>query len=198
MKIIIRKNTFAFYTKHHQWIRKLFLLILDSLLHDVSQIKEQIWCCGDLNVDNLVNSSFLVDYKNLLLSIGLKLLNEEPTRETTHSSSCIDHVFANIYHEVSTLKCTIRDHYALLVNTDLERHFDMNTSRKYRDFRCLLEETTACKLLSLLNHRLSKFSSLELIPRILVDTCNIYCPEKNCHPEQKIAVLRNSRFEKTI
>ena len=192
------KKHFCVLYKAPSMNQETFLLNLDSLPHDVSQIKEKIWCCGDLNVDNLVNSSFLVDYKNLLLSIGLKLLNEEPTRKTTHSSSCIDHVFANIYHEVSTLKCTIRDHYALLFNTDLERHFDMNTSRKYRDFRCLLEETTACKLLFLLNHRLSKASSLELIPRILVDTCNIYCPEKNCHPEQKIAVLRNSRFEKTI
>ena len=89
-----------------------------------------------------------------------------------------------MHHEVSTLKCTISNHYALLVITDLERHFDFNTPRKYRDFKCLLEKTTVCKLFFLLNHRL------------LVDTCNICCPEKNCHAEQKIAVLINSRFEK--
>ena len=107
-----------------------------------------------------------------------------------------------MHHEVSTLKCTISDHYALLVNTDLERHFDFNTPRKYRDFKCLLEKTTVCKLFFQLNHRLSKgfenldTFSLEIIARILVDTCNICCPEKNCHAEQKIAVLGNSRFEK--
>ena len=107
-----------------------FLKIWIRILHCVSQIKEEILFCGDLIVDILVNSSFLVDYKNLLLSFGLKLLNEEFTRETTHSSSCIDHVFANMHHEVSTLKCTIKNHYALLVNTDLERHFEINTPRK--------------------------------------------------------------------
>ena len=89
-----------------------------------------------------------------------------------------------MHHEVSILKCTISDHYALLLNTDLERHFDINAPRKYRDFKCLLEETTACKLLFLLNHRLSKaFENLdtfflEIIARILVDTCNIYSPKK--------------------
>ena len=101
------------------------MLNLDSLLHDALLIKEEMLFCGDLIVDILVNYSFLVDYKNLLLSFGLKLLNEEPTRETTHSSSYIDHVFATMHHEVSTLKCTISDYYALLVNTDLERQFDV-------------------------------------------------------------------------
>ena len=111
-------------------------------------------------------------------------MNKEPTRETTHSSSCIGQVFANIHHEVSPLKYTISDHYATLVNTDLERHFEINTTRKYRDFKSLLNETTACKLLFILNHRFSKAfekldtSSAEIVDGILVDICNLYCPEK--------------------
>ena len=94
-------------------------------------------------------------------------------------------------HDVSTLKCTISDHYALLVNTDLERHFEINTPRKYRVFKCLLKETTACKLLFLRNHRLSKafenldIFSLEIIARILADTCNIYCTEKTVTRNKK-------------
>ena len=77
-----------------------------------------------------------------------------------------------MHHEVVTLKRPIIDHYALLVKTDLKRHFEINTPRKYRDFKCLLKATTACKLLFLLNHRLSKTFenlddfSLEVIARI--------------------------------
>ena len=87
-------------------------------------------------IDILISSSFLVDYKKLLLSFGLKMLNEEPTGETSHSSSCIDHIFANMPHEVSTLKCTISDHYPLLVNTYLQRNFEINTPREYPDLKC--------------------------------------------------------------
>ena len=83
-----------------------FFLNLNSLLHDVSQIKEDLLFCCDLNVDILVNSSFLFDYKNLLQSFGLKLLSEEPTRETTHSSSSIDHVF-----EYASRSINIEMHY---------------------------------------------------------------------------------------
>ena len=110
--------------------------------------------------------------------------------EKPHSSSCIDHVSANMHHEVSTLKCTISDHYALLVITDLERHLEANTPRKYRDFKCLMNETTAYKLLFLLNHRLWKAFenlgtfSLEIIARIL-DFCNIYCPDKTVTRNRK-------------
>ena len=131
------KKHFCVLCKAPSMNQGILLLNLDSLVHSVSQIKKEIIFCGDLNVDILVNSSFLVYYKNLLLSFGLKLLNEGPTRETTHSSSCIDKVYANMHHEVSTLKCTISDHNALLVKTDLERHFDINTPRKYRDWRRL-------------------------------------------------------------
>ena len=82
------------------------------------------------------------------------------------------------------MNCTISYYYALLLNTDLERHLDINTPKKYRDFKSLLEETKACKLLFLLIHRLPKAFenldtfSLETIARILVDSCSIYCLEK--------------------
>ena len=40
-----------------------FLLNLDCFLHFIPQIKEELLFCGDLNIDILVNSSFLVNNK---------------------------------------------------------------------------------------------------------------------------------------
>ena len=123
------------------------------------------------------------------------MLHEEPTRKTNHSSSCFDHVFANMHHEVSISKCAISDHYTLLVNTNLELHFVTNTPRNCRVFKNLLNETTACKLLFLLNHRSSKAFenldtfSLETMARVLVDVCNTFCPEKKLSHGTKLCSL---------
>ena len=47
------KKHFCVLYKASSMNRETFLLNLDSLLHDVSQIKEEILFCGDLNVDIL-------------------------------------------------------------------------------------------------------------------------------------------------
>ena len=63
----LRQHFFVLY-KTASMNQDSFSLNLDFLLLDVSQIKKEIFFCDDHHVDILVNLSFLVDYKKLLLS----------------------------------------------------------------------------------------------------------------------------------
>ena len=84
-------------------------LFEDSLL-EMKAFSGKILLMGDLNIDIIGSQRNFIDYKNLL-SFDLEVQNIEPTRVTKISSTCIDHVFAAEETQVTTINCTISDHY---------------------------------------------------------------------------------------
>ena len=90
-----------------------FLELFESLLEFLSTLKNDCIIFGDFNVDTLVDDSENKQYLNLLRAYGFSVQNNEPTRVTSTTATCIDHVSAKSFLKIKTMKLTISDHYGL-------------------------------------------------------------------------------------
>ena len=91
-----------------------FLNLFEDLLLELKALSGEILLMGDLNVNIIGNQRNFFNYKNLLLSFDLEVQNIEPTRVTKSSSTCIDHIIAAEETQVTTINCTISDHYGIM------------------------------------------------------------------------------------
>ena len=90
--------------------------------------KKPLLLCGDFNIDLLKNSSASQDFISSLQTSNFTHLISHPTRETSHSSTCIDNIVTNIPHKVissGVIQTDISDHYALF--TVINEHFAEST-----------------------------------------------------------------------
>jgi hypothetical protein len=78
--------------------REVFVDELENLLitKGVSKNSNNVLFIGDLNINLLESSNFVDNYKILMASNGFECLVNEPTRVTTDSATCIDHVFSRV------------------------------------------------------------------------------------------------------
>ena len=90
-----------------------FLDLFESLLLFLKTLKHDCTLFGDFNIDTLNDDNEKRKYVNLLAAYGYEIQNSSPTRVTTTSSTCIDHVINAFPIEIKTVKVTISDHYAL-------------------------------------------------------------------------------------
>ena len=90
-----------------------FLGFFESLLLFLKRLKHDCTLFEDFNIDNLTHDNEKQNYVNLLAAYGYEIQNSLPTRVTTTSSSCLDHVISCFPIESKTVKVTISDHYAL-------------------------------------------------------------------------------------
>ena len=90
------------------------MILFEDLLLELKALSGEILLMGDLNVDIIGNQRNFFDYQNLLLSFDLEVQNFEPTRVTKSSSTCIDHIIAAEETQVTTINCTISDHFGLM------------------------------------------------------------------------------------
>ena len=90
-----------------------FAELFESLLEFLSTLKNDCIIFGDFNVDTLVDDSENKQYLNLLRAYGFSVQNNEPTRVTSTTATCIDHVSAKSFLKIKTMKLTISDHYGL-------------------------------------------------------------------------------------
>ena len=117
----------------------------------------EILLMGDLNIDIIRSQRNFIDYKNPLLSSDLEVQNIEPTRVTKISGTCIDNIIAAEETQVTTINCTISDHYGLmcdLKNISEKQNVDFYQSDFNYDL--LLNDDYCLKFLFLLKNRLNK------------------------------------------
>ena len=80
-----------------------FLILFEDLLHEMKAENGEILLMGGLNVDIIGSQRNFLDYKIFLLSFDLEVQKIEPTRVTSVSSTCIDHINAAEQTQVTTI-----------------------------------------------------------------------------------------------
>lgn len=89
-----------------------FMNNLENMLNIIQKNKErQVIICGDFNINTLLDSTESREFKSLLISYGLKMYINEPTRVTNHSSTCIDNILSNIdLNDAKVIEFGLSDH----------------------------------------------------------------------------------------
>ena len=124
-------------------------------------MKEETIICGDLQID--ISDTYHQQYKNLINSFNYEMQNAEPTRVTKFTSKCIDHVLSKQSKEVSTLKWTFSDHYALLFEFDFSVSSSQSNEFYYsRNFKFFENEQNYLNFLFILQQRLFKMNDYDL------------------------------------
>lgn len=91
-----------------------FLPEFENLLQFLRKLKYDTVLFGDFNIDSLKYSTDRINYDNVLSAYNFKRQNNEPTRVTATSSTCIDHLITSYQVENKTIKSTISDHYSVM------------------------------------------------------------------------------------
>ena len=105
-----------------------FLSQFENLLLDMnSKNTDHCMIVGDMNIDTLGiarNCHNIDEYQLLVSSFGYSISNREATRQTHASSTCIDHFLTKVHLNVTTLKTSLSNHYALVapIANFLRRH----------------------------------------------------------------------------
>ena len=158
----------------------------DFLLMYSNRNKRHIFC-GDLNIDLLCKNNACELLLNSTASFGYSLVSSlEPTRVSHHSSTCIDHAFANfscLNHCV--LPLDISDHYAVNVTLDVGSP-KKQPGTKFRSLKMPNNTEYRLKFIFKLKHELSKIQveamgpeeAFETFLKSLQTVFNQYFPEK--------------------
>jgi exonuclease III len=180
-----------------------FLSRLEDFLSDITcKLKgaDFIVFCGDMNIDLLQSNKDIIAYKNILSTYNLKILNDQPTRVTSHSSTLIDHVISSRYldPEWETRNVTFSDHMAttlwlnvqglhnnssLLPKACLKRSFSL---QNYQYFLTLLQSENWHELLAA-NTSQNKWSEIAEIALPLTHCINSSLEDCSFPKELKIA-----------
>ncbi|KAG8319264.1 hypothetical protein J6590_095697 [Homalodisca vitripennis] len=113
---------FAIY-RLHSFSKDDFLVEINEyfLCNNNFKTKKNALFIGDANLNLFENSMIIDNYNAFLYSNGFDCLLKEPTRVTTESVSCIDHVFARLANKVKTqvdvkvIDANITDHRMAVV-----------------------------------------------------------------------------------
>ena len=87
--------------------------LLEELLIHLRTLKNDCNLSGDFNVDTLTADNEKHQYTNMLAAYGFAVQNNSPTRITSTTATCLDHVICSYPNETETLTITICDHFAL-------------------------------------------------------------------------------------
>lgn len=77
----------------------------------------KIFLCGDFNIDISQNSDVTREFKSILISYGINLLVDCPTRKCGPSETVIDNICSNVDWNFSVTVCTVplSDHEMILL-----------------------------------------------------------------------------------
>jgi len=82
--------------------------------------------CGDFNIDLFSKGKLVDQYKSLVSALNCTFLINEPTRVTTDTATCIDHVFVfdntNNNIEAKVLDFKASDHNSIAISAECNRH----------------------------------------------------------------------------
>ena len=137
---------------------KLFIDQLDTFLGTL-QAKHR-FLVGDTNINILetadrVNSIYQLKYKDVMAANGYMSCINIPTRTTSITSTCIDHIYLHSNKDCETLpvvlQTSVTDHFATSFSWNsqatFDQHKDKNHTPIYRkiDYEKLEEELTKCE-----------------------------------------------------
>ncbi|WAR28317.1 hypothetical protein MAR_014021, partial [Mya arenaria] len=116
--------------------------IFDTHIENVQLEEKEIIILGDINRD-LLNSKINDEWSSYILSLGLKQLIKQPTRECSTSKTLIDHIYTNCDQNICNVSVPkigiiIRSMYKKL---NYKEKINSHNFIKYRSFRSFSEES---------------------------------------------------------
>ena len=176
------KNLFVF-------SRKISRGKVEELLIFLRTLKNDCIFFGDFNIDTLTDDNEKHQYTNLLAAYGFAVQNNSPTRVTSTTATCLDHVISSYPIETETIKITISDHFALEASIPLlSYNREDKTTYSPKKFRSLknLKGEKALNFLFILDQKLKALDmnnnlddTLESLIQIIMECVNRFAPEKS-------------------
>ena len=144
-----------------------FLLQFEKLLLDLSSKNtDHSMIVGEMNIDTLFtacNCHNIGEYQLLLSSFGYSISNNEATRQTHASSTCIDHFISRVHLNVTTLKTSLSDHYALVAHKATFLEDTQSMDIRWRNFKFLQKQENVLKFLFVLTKKNKRIAGKILI-----------------------------------
>ena len=121
---------------------KQFLPDLENLLNFLRSLNDDSMIFGDFNIDTLVESKEMKDYKNLLTAFYYRKQNILLTRVTPTSATCLDHVITSFSVSTETVNTSFSDHYTVLgeITVSFEKTKENTTPKFWRNLRNIKNE----------------------------------------------------------
>ena len=113
---------------------------------------------GDLNIDTLKTDCDHENCVSLLSAYDFQLRNFEPTRVTSKSKTCIDHMISPNDILTETNKTTISDHYSVLAKCPETGRLDKTKEKHFVRNLKTIKGDGALKFLFLLDQKLERLS----------------------------------------
>lgn len=134
-----------------------FINEIDSYLEQPEKDNQVQIIVGDININILnKNDNIVNEYLSTLAKHGFKAYIQSPTRVTNESSSCLDHMFVKIKHNIKNIKClsyilncNITDHYPVAINLTFD---NKRVDEKSNDLQ-VIAKTNFNKLKNLFKHQ---------------------------------------------
>ena len=135
-----------------------FLLQFENVLLDLSSEKntDHSMIVGQMNFYTLSTACKchnIGEYQLLLSSFGYSISNREATSQTRASSTCIDHFISRVHLNVTTLKTSLSDHYALVAPIATFLEDTQSVDIRWRSFKILQKEENVLKFLFVLTKK---------------------------------------------
>jgi len=135
-------NTSTIISSIYRPPNKNWKLFCDSFIEviDKLNIKENLVCIGDFNI-NFLDESYAANYlKSSFKSLNLSVLNKLPTRITDHTESLIDLIVTNnsdIFYNTNTYFEDISDHFIIYTSIKFKKNKPprkLITKRSFKNF----------------------------------------------------------------
>lgn len=121
-----------------------FFNSLNKLL-EKNKKTQQLIIAGDMNINLLNGQPITTEYLSLLTHYGFNSTINSPTRITSNSESCIDHIFVKTKKKTSSsiIRSTVTDHFTttLSIHLNKKQKEEKNTSVQDKiNFKSLIED----------------------------------------------------------
>ena len=137
-----------------------FIELLDEYLQGNNSATMPFIICGDFNIDTKSQNLISSNYVDIINANGFSLFDssDRPTRETDHSSTCLDHF---IYQNIPSFKSNIlfhqniADHYPILASWLVNDLDQTDTQCKFLNTKFIHDESRRQLFLHELQEHLS-------------------------------------------
>ena len=184
---------------------------LDSFLESISTRNSHALILGDFNIDILNNTNTGNLYRNIVHQNGFQMLISQPTRETTTTKTCLDHIFTNsidVFESGVVLKHNITDHYPVYCKLSTRIEAPKSEEVSQWDLSFLRNDDAKLRFLFLLQQKLESSSiyndpnpesSLKTFFDILYETTNKFaCIKSSSCTKRSICPWISNKIKNAI